>query len=162
MGESEFGVAQVCLDGHLISGAVDDSPEYSKNFCDKCGAATISKCQNCDVDIQGYASAISASYYQNFKPPAFCYNCGKPFPWTEASLQAARDLVEESGFSEEDQKTLEENIDDLVKESPRTVLAATRFKKIVSQMGKGTLRAFRTILIDIVSETAKKIIWPQE
>ncbi|WP_100152748.1 DUF2321 domain-containing protein [Snodgrassella alvi] len=28
-----------------------------------------------------------------YKPPAFCYNCGKAFPWTERKIASAVEFV---------------------------------------------------------------------
>lgn len=50
-------------------------------------------------------------------------------------------------------------IDDLVKDTLGAMLAATRFKKIVSKTSKPVVDAFRDILIEIISEFTKKLIF---
>lgn len=50
-------------------------------------------------------------------------------------------------------------IDDLVKDTLGAMLAATRFKKIVSKTSKPVADAFRDILIEIISELTKKLIF---
>jgi hypothetical protein len=47
-----------------------------------------------------------------------------------------------------------------VRDTPKTTVAATRFKKLVLKGGKELAGGFRDILVDIASETAKKILWP--
>ena len=93
--------------------------------------------------------------------PAFCLHCGASYPWTDARLKAARELAHElDGLSAAEKEALAKSLDDLVKDTPSTPVAATRFKKLTVKAGKGTVAAFRDILVDIVSETAKKMIWP--
>ncbi len=92
--------------------------------------------------------------------PAFCHNCGKPYPWTETKIEAARELTQELDLSSEDKEILTKSIDDIVSDSPRTTLGATRFKKIMAKVGKEGAAALKHILTDIVSEATKKMIWP--
>jgi len=47
----------------------------------------------------------------------------------------------------------------MIRDDPRTTVAATRFKKIISNVGKATADGFKDILVDVLSETAKKILW---
>lgn len=158
---NKCGVAQVCMSGHLISGAVDESPEGGKKFCDQCGKSTITKCPSCNSDIQGWASSTSPSYYSNFKPPAFCHNCGKALPWTKERIQAAKELAMQlDGLSDEEKEVFAKSIDEIAQDSPRAALGATRLKKIMAKIGGPIAGAFRDILVDVTSETAKKILWP--
>lgn len=46
----------------------------------------------------------------------------------------------------------------LTSENPRTSLAATRFKRIIRKAGKAVGKAVQKAIVDVVSETAKKII----
>lgn len=162
-----FDVAQICLNGHVINYYAKMFPQHNKNFCDKCGAATITNCPNCNAEIQGqcydqgavaYVAISMGTYY---KAPAFCPNCGKAYPWTKAKIQAAKELTQElEDISDNEKKILAQSIDEIIKDSPKTTLAATRFKKILSKTTKAIVNAFRELLVDIVSETAKKSLWP--
>jgi hypothetical protein len=159
----EYDVAQICLNGHLINHSMRRLPQFNKKFCDKCGAPTISNCPICSAEIQGqyHPGYVEASIGRYRSPPAFCPNCGGPYPWTEAKIQAAHELAQElEGISDDEKTILTQSIDDIVKDTPQTTLAATRFKRLVSKMGKPVADAFRDILVDIVSETAKKMLWP--
>ena len=60
------------------------------------------------------------------EPPAFCHNCGEPFPWTETRLDAARELTKETEELDQDRDKLLESMPDLVADTPRTTLAATK------------------------------------
>lgn len=159
--DSWYDVAQICLNGHLINSRVKYSPVHSKEFCDRCGVKTISNCPKCKIEIQGDYRVEGVASLPSKKVPKFCHTCGHPFPWMEAKIQAAHDLAQElENVSEDDKKILTQSIDDIVKDTPKTTLAATSFKRILAKTGKPVVDAFRDILVDIASETAKKLIWP--
>ena len=159
--DSWYDVAQICLNGHIINDSVKKYPRHNKKFCDKCGATTITNCPNCNTEIQGEYHVEGFIGISHYTAPAFCSNCGKPYPWIEDKIQAAHDLTQElENISEDEKGILAQSINEIVKDSPRTSLAATRFKKILSKTNKPIVDAFRNILVDIISETAKKLLWP--
>jgi len=157
-----YDTAQICENGHLINSSSEQDPGNNKEYCDICGAKTISACKNCNKNIQGYYSPddrMGTSYAPEV--PAFCMYCGKPFPWTELRIKSAQELaMEMDGATPEERELLSKSIDDIVRDTPRTALAAIRFKKIAAKGGKIIAEGFRDILVDVLSETAKKIIWP--
>jgi hypothetical protein len=158
-----YDTAQVCLNGHIINSSYKAYPQHNKKFCDKCGAETITKCPNCQNDIRGYYHATGVISFADDTPPAFCPNCGQAYPWTESGLQAAKDLASElEGLTEEERQILVKSLDDLVKDSPQTTVAATRFKKIVHKVTREGASAFREILVNIVTEAARKSLWPSQ
>lgn len=78
-------VMQVCLAGHQITGSYDKYPDTRKEFCDKCGEKTITRCPDCETPIPGtfhQEGALGPS------PPVpdYCENCGQPYPWTERRI----------------------------------------------------------------------------
>jgi hypothetical protein len=156
---SWFDVAEICLNGHVTNSMSQQHPERRTKFCENCGQQVISKCTKCKTSIKGYYH-ISRVRGHGYSRPAYCTNCGLPYPWTDSSLQAARELSDLLENLTKDEITiLKGSLDDLVKDTPKTTMAATRFKKILSKAGKSAADGFRTILIDVLSETAKKIIW---
>ena len=97
----------------------------------------------------------------SFTAPPFCVNCGAPYPWTQASLDAARELAGElHNLSESERTELAKSLPDLVANTPRTVVVATRFKRLISKAGAEAGAAFEKILVNVVAEAAKKFIWP--
>jgi hypothetical protein len=80
-----YHVAQVCLNGHSINDASESFPQYNQNFCAVCGAETITTCRHCNHAIRG--AVRGEVNWGNYHPPAFCHNCGKPYPWMEDRLQ---------------------------------------------------------------------------
>ena len=160
-----YDTAQVCLNGHGINSRTESNPEHNKDFCVECGAATITTCQHCDAAIKGYfhrrrVMATWSTPADHFSRPSFCEGCGRGFPWTEASLSAARVLSDEiETLTIEEKKLLKGSLEDIVRDTPQTVLASARFKKLGAKGGKEAAEGFKQILIGVVSETAKKIIW---
>lgn len=159
--KSWHDVAQICLNGHIINSSTKRSPQFNKKFCDRCGKAAITQCEQCSNPIQGHYHSPGLISVSEIFTPAFCQNCGAAYPWTTVRLEAARELaLELDGLNDTDKETLSQSIDDLIKDTPSTPVAATRFKNLLAKAGKEGASALRDILVDIASETAKKIIWP--
>ena len=162
--KSHQDVAQVCLNGHLINEKSKALPELNREYCERCGSPTITQCPKCNSNIRGYdPSGFEEIGWpgESYSNPSYCSNCGAAYPWTEAKIQAAREVVAElENIEPEERDILHKSIEDLVNETPKTELAAIRFKKAIAKSGKEAVGALKSILIDIVSETAKRIIWP--
>ncbi|MBC8147929.1 MAG: DUF2321 domain-containing protein [Bacteroidetes bacterium] len=161
---NRFETAQICKNGHIITDSVQSSPS-NQNFCDNCGESLVTNCIHCDAPIKGkeWISDFFAGSRPISLPNAnpFCYNCGKSYPWTEATVTAAKDLalvLEE--YSEDERDMLTQSIDELIIESPKTKVEAVKFSRLMKKGGRSIAEGFGEILIDIISETAKKIIWP--
>ena len=94
--------------------------------------------------------------------PAFCLKCGTGYPWTESRLSAAREYVRElDRLSENEKGILSRSLDDLVRDTPNTPVAALRFKQLVAKAGNVAMEGFKTILVEVIAESAKRQIWPQ-
>lgn len=162
MRSSWYDTAQVCVNGHAVNDMVRAAPQLNRDFCSQCGAPTITTCQQCEAPIQGEYHVEGVFDFSGFEysPPSFCHKCGAAYPWTEAKLQAARELADElDELSPDEIEVLKGSLDDLVADTPRTTLAATRFKKLVAKVGPAVADGFKEILTDVVSESAKKMIW---
>jgi hypothetical protein len=162
MNEEGYDIAQICPNGHVSNSTVKWNPLHNQEFCDACGEKTFSTCPHCQSSIRG-AYRTAGGTVCRYNAPSFCINCGRPFPWTERRIRAAKEMLAESGeLSPEEVKETESSIEELAKNSPQGQVAATRMKRILSKVGKGTASAVRDILVDIASETAKKVIWPDK
>lgn len=85
-----FDIAQVCPNGHVATEASQKFPEFTRQFCETCGEKTLISCPSCNRPIRGqYQGEVAVEEY---KPPAYCFACGKPFPWTESAIQSAIEL----------------------------------------------------------------------
>ncbi len=156
-----YDIAQVCPNGHVANHSTVAYPEHNRKHCEICGEPTLLVCPTCNQPIRGDYHVAGYIGMSDYTPPAYCSECGKPFPWTERRLAAAREFaLEVEHLTDDERKELAETFDDLTRDVPRTQVAAARFKRLVAKAGVGTANALRDILVDIASETAKKAIWP--
>src|ERR1700687_1216828 len=99
---------QVCLNGHPINPHFNSRPDRNEKFCSKCGSGAIAQCPTCNHAIQGHSPDIFAP----FKPASFCHNCGKPYPWTEKKMTAAKELVDGAdGLDQKEKEALTKSVD---------------------------------------------------
>ncbi len=80
---SHYDVQQVCFNGHQITASYNASPQHRQDFCDNCGEQTIHECPNCSRPIRGYYDIAGVISVSKTKVPSHCFECGKPYPWTE-------------------------------------------------------------------------------
>jgi hypothetical protein len=151
-----FDVAQYCLNGHIISGAVRHNRGALEKFCSRCGSETITQCETCQTDIRGthYGRVV-------YTPdrPAYCNGCGKPFPWTTRSLVSARELARFE-LSDAENHEFADIIENLVKDTPSTPVAIARMEKLVAKMKPAVSEGLKQILSGVIVESVKKAIWP--
>jgi hypothetical protein len=159
-----YRTAEVCLNGHVSTDAADAHPHLREKYCSKCGEPTITQCQDCQANIRGsyYVEGV-ISLRSKYEPaPAFCFNCGKPFPWTERKLKAAVDLVGTGGgLSEAELMQFSEDVRELTKDTAQVHAASIRFKKAMAKVGNAISTGVRDILADVLSDTAKRAISDQ-
>ena len=155
-----YRVAQVCLNGHTITRAVDRMPELQEKFCSKCGEVTIMECLSCVTPIRGEFETEGVLILgSGYTAAAFCYTCGKPFPWTQKRVKAAIELVQAADIEGQELAQFERDVQSLTKDSSETTIASIRFKKIMGKVGSSIAGGVKDILVDVVSEAAKKAIW---
>ncbi len=160
MDDSYYDVAQICPNGHVITSMAHDLPNHTQDHCDKCGAPTIVACPACSTAIRGYYHIPGVLGGAEFSAPAYCYKCGEPFPWTQMALVAAQELADTLGqLSPEERSDLKESIGHLLRETPRTRVAETKFKRFMQKAGRETYDGMKSILTDVVSETVRKTIF---
>lgn len=151
-----YDTAQICLNGHVITRSAEDSPEFREKHCSDCGAETVTACPHCLEKIRGYLRGSMPSLRPQ-PAPAFCHNCGKPYPWTDRAVQAIRELaLETDGLTNEEKENLSRSLDDLVRDTPQTQVAIARFKKFAAKAGSATVEAMKTILVSVATEAVKK------
>jgi hypothetical protein len=94
----------------------------------------------------------------SYTPPDYCSNCGEAYPWTNAKLEAAQQVIDlEKDLTDEDKNNLKSCIKAIISNTPKTVVAAITFKRITSKMCEESAKALKEIL-DIGPETTKKAI----
>jgi hypothetical protein len=152
-----YDIALICMNGHVVNDHVKESPYRNTKYCTRCGESTIERCPHCKSGIRGHPYLV-----EGFLPtPAFCHECGMPYPWTLLKIQAARNLTKSMDkLSKSEKDILITSIDEIVRDTPNAVTAAIQYKSLLAKAGKAVAKAMRDVLIDIVSEAAKKIVWP--
>ena len=141
-----FQNACICKAGHICNDCTQLMPELNYKFCNICGEETVTHCSACNTAIQGALVRYDELFQQwsvernlNFEP-AYCPECGTPFPWTQERLHAAQGIIDMlDELSDEQKEELKKIIPDLTVERPRTqlstLLLAKAFEKI-SSFGK--------------------------
>jgi len=156
-----YDTAQVCLNGHMINDSYHEYPAHNQEYCSKCGEPAIFKCPNCQTEIRGdykVPNVIGGGGLS--KAPSFCHSCGKPYPWTAKKLEAAREMIMElDELTPEEKDKLDNSLDDLVSETPKTEVASLRFKKILKKLSKDSYEGIKTIIVDVASEAIKKSLF---
>ena len=158
---SQYRTAEVCLNGHVSTDAIEISPELREKFCSKCGEETTIKCKEWGAEIRGYHEVEGfIGIGSKYKPPSFCHNCGKPFEWTKRKINGAVELVKESQeLSQNELNQFETDLNELTKDTPSVQVASVRFKKYMAKAGSAIATGVKDIIIGVISETAKKAIW---
>jgi hypothetical protein len=155
-----FDVAQICLNGHIINSRARTYPEENQKFCIKCGKETIRACSKCKENIRGFNPLAEGKFVLSL--PSFCHECGSPYPWTESKASVIKEIVDMSEeLSDSDKELFKSSIPDIMTENPRTEISALNIKKWLKKIGKDAAPHLRSLVIDIASETAKKLIQEQ-
>lgn len=151
-----YYIAAVCENGHYATASLE-STSIDQGFCEQCGSKIITKCPECGTPIRGKYHSPGLLDLTSFKVPAYCYKCGAAFPWTKSALEVATALIEEDDqLVPEAQSALIEVLPDIITETPKTNLAAIRFKKALASVGRFTAEGLRQFAIDFACELAKQ------
>lgn len=155
-----YRVAQICPNGHVATHSADRNPELREAYCSQCGEATLMQCPKCNAPIRGDYDVEGVFAVGHYEPPAFCHNCGTAFPWTERKIAGAVELVEAgTDLSAAEVQQFKADLTELTKDSPKTQAASLRFKKAMAKAGNSVASGVRDIVVDVLSEAAKKAIW---
>jgi hypothetical protein len=94
-----------------------------------------------------------------YRLPRFCGECGGPFPWMETAVSTAKEDTEDLAQLNIDEKgELNRTIDDQTRDTPRTPLAAGRFKKLMSKIGPSAATVLNKVVETVATEAAKKMV----
>ena len=92
-------------------------------------------------------------------PPSFCYNCGRPYPWMENRLQTAKELLwHDDKLSFEERENLW-GLLQYVMSDPKSDLVPAKRKLIDINLGKAAA-ATREIFTDLVAKYLAEISKP--
>ena len=152
MSEDET-TALVCPVRHVIASSLPYSTP--KAFCTECGKPAIDKCPACGASIPD----SSPMWGGRWEPDKHCHACGAAYPWTVGAKQAAEDLIDLlDSLKPEDREALKLSLDDLMVDSGRTELVATRFKLIAKRAGSEGAGLVRAVVTSLATDAAKRTI----
>lgn len=157
-----YGVAQICKNGHVIDSYDGDASEHNQTFCTKCGERTISRCENCSTPIRGSYKTRRVDLVIPYSRPSYCHACGQPYPWVEKKLRALEEALQlNEQLTVEEKQELLKDTKDIIANNPRTEVAVERIKRLLNKIGKGASDILYKLIIDIASETAKRMLKEQ-
>ncbi|PTL75440.1 hypothetical protein DAT35_54985 [Vitiosangium sp. GDMCC 1.1324] len=135
-------------------------------FCRDCGARAVKTCGQCSAHIQGVRipplhtrrdfSMLPSPEAQPYRIPAHCPQCGHAYPWTEARLKAAAELVDlAEALSAEERAQLKADLPALANEGPQSPVTAQRWKKGLAKVGGDLYGVRMKVLGDLVTASVK-------
>lgn len=155
-----YDVAQICHNGHVVNASTKRFPKHNRDYCEDCGAESITSCPDCGSPIPGTYHVEGHIGSSDYETPSFCGDCGEPYPWMAESLEAARALSRDmEGLDKEERAKLEASLDDIVRETPRTQLAAKRVKDLMSKAKGPGATALTNMLSNIASKAAMGLLF---
>ncbi|WP_277270900.1 DUF2321 domain-containing protein [Phascolarctobacterium succinatutens] len=149
-----FRTAKICSNGHMITDSAKTINDNSK-FCKTCGASVISKCPHCQSRIHGsyHVDHVVCISSEEAPVPAYCHNCGKPYPWTEATMRAAEHIIDMlDELTAEQKKQLVDFIPDIIVETPQSRYAALVYANF--------LDGLQGLAVDCFKDWCKKNVFP--
>lgn len=153
--------ALICMNGHVVNANSDTCPNFNSNFCPMCGERAISKCPHCQDEIPGQIHYLSddtlGDWEQFMAPTSYCGGCGKPYPWTERRAQAFIELAHLT-LSAQDAQEVEENLPDVMRESPRTEVAVRTINRAFEKAGTWGLNTLKTAAPSLLTQSAMLLL----
>lgn len=154
-----YNGATICANGHVVS----KCKANFQNYCSKCGKETYSFCLACNSPIRGVVEATEAVFLGNrhYDKPYYCFECGAPYPWTQKVLDSAVELVSlDDDLDETSKELIKSAIPELLQVTPITPVAIAKYQKGMSRAGQIIKDSMRQLLVDVISESVKKILFP--
>ena len=150
--------ATICLNGHVLSKYQANSQPH----CSICGKETFSVCLHCKSAIRGLAqSDFLVVGNRPYHKPLYCHQCGAPYPWTQRILDNAVELLSlDDELDDTSKELIKTAIPELIVDTPTTPIAIAKYRKGIAKAGSMVSDALRQFLVDVVSETAKKSLFP--
>ena len=151
---------QICVEGHYLPPNQHTKMQpYWR--CPQCGNEVIKECFcKATIRVRGFTKTVGKWEEDEYLPiPKYCWGRGKPYPWTEKIIKATKALVDElEELNESERNLIMENIEDFIGETPSTVLAATRIKKIIIKAKESTQIALKNFMVEVASMVAQDVL----
>lgn len=156
-----YRTAQICKNGHVITSNTNYADLLS-NFCPECSPETITTCLHCNTPIRGdYEIEDVFDFSSSYKVPAYCYNCGKPFPWTESKLNSISELLDmQNQLTEDEKQYFMSYLPIIFTETPQSEVTALKLRLLFNKLPSEIGNLAKSVIADVVSESIKKILFP--
>ena len=176
-----FETAQICLQGHVVTSNYERNVGERTPFCSACGERTIHECPNCHAPIRGThyvkkpVTTVKNAFFQMkhqvlrerrgdrepYKVPAYCHNCGAPFPWTQSAIAEASDLVEKEmpELSTDEKAEFKAALPKVISDTPLTTRAAKMISRLLKKVAPTANETFKQIIYRLAADGAKVLIW---
>lgn len=160
MSPGEWRAARVCLNGHLVSN--DDEPGTSPptGFCTVCGGRVIAACEYCQEPLRGrYRPQPGEVFTSAWQRPRYCHACGRAHPWQTALLSAAKQLVDEAGGLQADEReTMVRSIEAVARDAAGLELAAARLRRLLEKLDADDRRFVRRTIESVSGDEARRLV----
>lgn len=145
--------AYICKRGHVVS----IWKEIDNSYCQICGTEIYSKCPNCGAPFRGDDKDQIIHNVKSYKRPLCCYNCGKPLPWTQETLDNAVDALSlDQDLDNETKELIRSAIPDLIMETPAgTPLSIGKYKKYVPKLNDLARNVLENVLTSFISDAVR-------
>lgn len=157
-----YDIAMVCKNGHMINDSSSRYPQSNSEYCEKCGAKSINVCEHCKTPIRGCYYADGIIGFSDTPIPSYCHNCGKPYPWTQAKLEALDEMVDlMDELNETEKEALKKSGREISIEGPKTEVGVAKIRKYLGKVGSTIGDTAKEVFVQIASETAIKAMEKQ-
>ena len=167
-----YEAALICLNGHLINIFSESQPEHNTDCCPQCGKAAISRCTSCGAPIRGcyhvrdengWLGAWDRCSEKAYQTPPYCHHCGHPYPWTSNRLAVAAKLIASlPALPTAEKQALTNLLEDMLRETPQTVLAALKFSSVLQTLSPLLARALSEAILPYAVPSAQRLLTEEQ
>lgn len=145
-------LAQVCLNGHLITPIAYHFPETRRLKCEQCSEDTLSHCLSCNASIPGWDFTLD--WDVSYVVPNFCWRCNQPHPWLRRAMRNTLGLYSTLLIGTSELAVLKADLIHLFLETSRSAIAAMRTRELLYRVDGFAWARLRKILRGRVSGSA--------
>lgn len=163
-----YEAALICLSGHTINIFSESQPEQNTDCCPRCGKTAINCCSACGAPIRGcyhvrdengWLGAWDRCSEQAYRTPPYCHHCGRPYPWTSTRLAVAAKLIAAlPHLATTDKEELISLLEDLLRETPQTVLAALKLSAALQKASPLLSKALCEAILPYAAPSAQRLL----
>jgi hypothetical protein len=132
--------AAVCVNGHVFAWILE--APLAPKYCAKCGARIIIACPECNATLPGDGEMLQWVPYH-----AYCWQCGKAYPWRADDIARAKRTLSEQAEVEHWSDAVKARAEQLVDDIAAERAAASEINATLQWLGRhGAENAAPTIL----------------